>query len=157
MVPAGPQVMRWVPLIVYLSIFLGALCVDAEEAPCRAVEATVVCTRPGFDALVAKTLDARQAAERCKLEREADAATARVVEARLALVTSERELALARVRELEARPFPRGRMLAAAGLGAVAGLAAGLSAVVSSDRAGYALWGVAATGATASVVLVLME
>ena len=142
---------------LYLSLFLFPLCAEAEEAPCKATGDTVVCQRAGFDVLVGKVLEARQAAERCKLEREKEDADRKVVEARLALVTSERELALARVRELEARPFPRGRMLAAVGLGAGAGVAAALAPSVSSDAASIGLAGAALVSAAAAAVLVLME
>ena len=150
--------MRWFIIFIIFGVFLAPLIALSEEAqPCKAEGATVVCTRPGFDVLVGKVLEARQTAERCKLEREADAATARVVEARLSLVTSERELALARVRELEARPFPRGRMFAAVGLGLVAGMAAAAAPSVSSDVAVAGLAGTAVVSAAAAAVLILME
>lgn len=142
---------------LYMSLFLFPLCADAEESPCRADGSTVVCTRPGFDALVAKTLEARQAAAKCVLEAESRTADQKVLEARLALVTSERELALARVRELEMKPFPRGRMFAAIGLGVGAGVAGALAPVVSSDAASIGLAGVALVSAASAAVLVLLE
>jgi len=142
--------------LAILLAFLPAIA-WAEDAPCRAEGSAVICNRQGFDTLVSKVLEARGAAEKCVLEAESRTADQKVLEARLALVTSERELALARVRELETKPFPRGRMLAAVGLGLGAGVAAALAPSVSSDAAAIGLGGVAVVGAAAAAVLVFLE
>jgi hypothetical protein len=133
------------------------LLVRAEEQPCRAVADTVVCQREGFDKLVGKLLDARKAAQECVLRSEASTADAAVLKARLDLASAERDKALADLAVERARPFPRQRMLAAVGLGAVAGLAGALAPSASSETGAASLLAASFASAATAVVLVLSE
>lgn len=119
------------------TVFLACapLLARAEEQPCKASGATVVCQRAGFDTLVGKLLDARKAAQECVLRSESSTADATVLKTRLSLASAERDKALADVTVLRSRPVPYGRRLAAVGLGTVSGLAGSLGASASSEVA----------------------
>jgi hypothetical protein len=152
--------MRTLAVFVFLAC-AATLCAPmisrAEEQPCRAEGATVVCQRAGFDTLVGKLLDARAEAKRCALAGEAAAADAEVLKARLAFAVAERDKALADLALLKAKPFPTRRMLEAVGLGAASGLAGSLALSASSEVATASLFSVAFASAASAVVLVLME
>lgn len=69
---------RWIALVLYTSIFAWAACVEIARAedvaparPCVPQGDTVVCQRPGFDALVRATLDAKAAAKTCGVQLDA--------------------------------------------------------------------------------------
>ena len=131
----------------------------AADGPCRAQGTTVVCERAGFDALVHKLLVAEASAEKCVLGSEVRTAEARVLESRLELALAERDSARARVTVLEARPFPRTRMLGAVALGALAGVAVAVAVAprVSSEAGAASLLTVSFTSAAAAVAVVLLE
>ena len=151
--------MRLFAVAVFLacaSTLCAPLLARAEE-PCRAEGPVVVCQRAGFDALVTKLLDARKAAKECVLRAEMSTAEAGVLKADRALALAERDRARAELERERARPFPRGRMLAAVGLGAVAGLAGSLAPSASSETGAASLLAVSFTSAASAVVLVLME
>jgi hypothetical protein len=149
--------MRWFIILIIFGIFLAPLIALSEEAPCKAEGATVVCTRTGFDTLVGKTIDFRKAAEKCVLEAESRTADMKVLDAKLALATSERDAARAEVEVWKTKPFPRSKMFAAVGLGAVAGVAGVGAAQVQSDVAAAGLGGLSLISLAAAVVLVVLE
>lgn len=133
------------------------LLVRAEEAPCKASGATVVCQRAGFDTLVSRLLDARKAAQECVLRSEASTADAAVLRTRLDLANAERDKALADLAVEKKKPFPARQMMVAVSLGAISGLAGSLGASASSEVATASLFSVAAVSAATAVVLVLSE
>ena len=145
---------RKLAVLVFLACASAA---QAEEQPCRADGATVVCQREGFDILVGKLLDAKSAAAKCVLESELRTADAAILKTRLGLANAERDKALADVTVLRSKPVPYGRRLAAVGLGTVSGLAGSLGASASSEVATASLFSVAIVSAATAVVLVLSE
>lgn len=145
-----------IPLLAILALWIPGAAF-ADEKPCRQDGQAVVCTREGFDTLVAKVVDARREAERCALLREADAADQKVLEARIVTLMGERELARAEAERLRHKPFPTGRMLGAVGLGVLAGVAAALVPQVSSEAGSTALGGLSVASAAVAAFFVLSE
>jgi hypothetical protein len=152
--------MRVMVAFVFLfcvSTLCAPLVAHGEEQPCRAHGATVVCQRAGFDALVGKLLDAKEASAKCALASESQAADAEVLKARLAFAAAERDKALSDLAVAKAKPFPTRTMLEAVGLGAVSGLAGSFALSASSEVATASLFSVAFASAATAVALVLWE
>ena len=149
--------MRWLIVLIIFGIFLAPLIALSEEASCRADGSTVVCTRTGFDTLVAKTLDARKAAEACSLMREADAADRKVLDAKLAQAMSETALARAELEAERMKPKPWARRFTALGLAAVGGVAAAVAPQVQSDAAAVGLGGLSLVSLATAALLVALE
>lgn len=149
--------MRWLIVLVVLGLVVFPLVALSEEAPCRADGDTVVCQRAGFDTLVKKFLDTKAALEKCVLEAESRTADMKVLDARLALALSERDAARAEVEVWKTRPFPKAKMFAAVGLGALGGLAGVGATQVQSDAAAVGLGGLSLVSVAAAVVLVALE
>jgi hypothetical protein len=151
---------RTLAVLVFLACAMtlcAPLLVRAEEQPCRAVGATVVCQRSGFDTLVGKLLDARKAAQECVLRSEASTADAAVLKARIDLALAERDKAVADLAALRAKPWPRSRLLSAVGLGVLSGLAAAAAPQVHSESVSTALLAVSAASVAVAGGLVIME
>lgn len=139
-------------------MLLAPIVAFSEEAqPCKAEGDTVVCTRPGFDTLVGKTLDARKAAEVCSLNREADAADRKVLESRLMQAMTKTALARAELDAERSKPKPWARRFGALGLAAVGGVAAAAAPQVQSDAAAVGLGALALSSVAVAAALMLSE
>jgi hypothetical protein len=149
-----------VGLGLYLLLFSLPFCArsaKADEAPCQPEGDTVVCKRAGFDVLVHKLVDAKAASEKCVLEVESRTAATKVLEAKLVLAVSERDLARAELAAERTKPTPWGRRWAAAGLAVAGGLAAGLSPQVDSTPVAVTMLGAAVVSLGVSAALVATE